>query len=139
MYSYCSFWYVLVSFYWAFLSFCVLAFIRFLYWVKMLFLKKKSSHFSLTTSDSHRLSTFGSCFGCYALYYCFYVSINKVFIFIVQTMSFRYFLKSIKFFFFTVTIYLLLISLLEVKNCHNVWFWLLLSYFCVHSGISLLR
>ena len=58
-------------------------------------------------------STFGSWFGLYVLCCCcFYMGGNKVFIFIIRSMSFRCLLKIIKLFFLAVIVYWLLLSLL---------------------------
>ena len=63
--------------------------------------------FFLTTNDSHG-TTFGSGF---ALYCCFYVGSEKVFIFVIQSMSFKCPLKSIKFVSYIYHIFIVYISI----------------------------
>ena len=72
--------------------------LNFFYWVRIFFFFKLSHFFfSITTSDTHGILQFGSWFGWYAFCCCFHVSSDNVFIFTIQSISFRYFLKSIKF------------------------------------------
>ena len=89
-----SFWYVFSSSHRAFLSFYTLALVRFL-------LLSKDSFFHIIPffSKCYWLpvnSIFSSWFGCYAFWCCFYLSWNKVFIFVIQRMCFRCHLKCIK-------------------------------------------
>ena len=108
MYSSCSY-LVCVSSLWAFLSFCILAFVGFLSLSNnAIFIL---CHFFLTTCWPPWNATFGSWFSWYALSCCFYVGSDKVFIFVIQSICFRYPLKSIEFDSYNYCIFML-ISLL---------------------------
>ena len=83
----------------AFLSFFVLEFVGLFSLCKDAFFKIISFFFSncpWLTWDS----AFSSSFGSHARCACFYLGSDEVFIFVIQSMSFRYFLKSIKCCFF---------------------------------------
>ena len=80
---------------WAFLSFCALAFVGFLLWSRdNIFML---SHFFSNYKWLPWNSTLGSWFGWYAFYFYFYEGSDKIFVFVIRSMCFKYLLKSIEF------------------------------------------
>ena len=96
MYSNYSSWYVLVSSLWAFLCLCVFIFVGFYLLSKDAFFRKVIL-FCPKCLWLPQNSTFGFCFGWYALYRCLQMSNNKVFIFVIGSLCFKCLLKNIKF------------------------------------------
>ena len=116
-YSSCSFWQVLVSSLWAFLSFCSLVFVFFFFFKLRCFFFHAISFFIVSQGTVH---------------------LTLVHIHHLEHVFHRCFLKIIKLVFFTVTIYRLLISLLANED-QSYCKALSVSYFCIDSGKSLLR
>ena len=120
---YCPFWYGLVNSLCA-LSLCTLTFVVFLLLLRDAIFTL--SHFFLTASVSHG-TLFGSWFGWYALCCCcFYVDIDKVFVFFIWSMRFRYLLKSIEFVSYNYRIFITNISV--GKWGPVLWFWLFILF-----------
>ena len=110
MYSFCSFWYVLVT---SLGLFLILVFVGFLLFHKNTIFML--SQFFLTVSVSHgtlclAFSLVGFAFCC-----CFHEDIDKVFILFIWITCFRYLMKCIEFVSYSY-LYLLLISLLVSEN-----------------------